>query len=215
MFLLYINSMEEIIQTFVAHSTLMRLVLFVAGLLLSLNTLAQNNVGLKYFGLSIHPKGEKDNAFLMPHKLDKEAYLVLNIGGVLSYEHFIYKDILSIKVAQALYADCAARTGGFSHIGLRGRILKTGKHLVSGGIGPTLVYRRSWLELEGYKNQNRFKGNKDSQWQYLFLWYGGEFEYKYAISKALDFSASFVPGYPDLMSLSLGVNYKLQRRERS
>ena len=178
-------------------------------LLLTLHSSAQNNIGLKYFGLSIHPKGEKDNAFLMPNKLDKEACLVLNMGGVISYEHFIYKDLLSIKVAQALYADCAARTGGFSHIGVRGRILKTGKHLLNGGIGPTLVYRRNWLELEGYTNQNRFRGDKDNRWQYLFLWYGGEFEYKYSLSTKLDFSASFIPGYPDLMSLSLGMNCKL------
>lgn len=178
-------------------------------LLLALHSPAQNNIGLKFFGLSIHPKGEKDNAFLMPNKLDKEAYLVLNIGGVISYEHYIYKDFLSIKVAQAFYADCAARAGGFSHIGVRGRILKTGKHLLNGGIGPTIVYRRNWLELEGYKNQNRFKGHKVDRWQYLFLWYGGEFEYKYALGTQWDLSASFIPGYPDLMSLSLGMNFKL------
>jgi len=178
-------------------------------ILLTLHLSAQNNVGLKYFGLSVHPKGEKDNAFLMPNKMDKEAHLVLNMGGVISYEHFIYKDILSLKIAQALYADCAARLGGFSHIGLRGRIVKKGRHLLAGGIGPTMVFRRNWLELEGYKNQNRFKGTEDDRWQYLFLWYGGEFEYKYSLSRKLDFSASFVPGYPDLMSLSLGINCKL------
>lgn len=177
-------------------------------LLAALHVSAQNKVGLKYFGLSIHPKGEKENAFLMPNKLDKDAYLVLNAGGVVSYERFLYKDILSLKIAQALYADCAARLGGFTHIGLRGRIMKSGKHLLTGGLGPTLVFRRNWMELEGYKNQNRFKGNQEDYWQYLFLWYGGEFEYQYSMSKELDFSVSFVPGYPHLMSLSLGVNYK-------
>ncbi len=184
-------------------------------MVLTLNLSAQNNFGLKYFGLSIHPKGEKDNAFLMPRKWDKEAYLVLNIGGVISYEHFIHQDILSIKIAQALYADCAARTGGFSHIGVRGSILKKGKHRLNGGIGPTIVYRRNWLEMDGYINPNRFKGGQEDRWQYLFLWYGGELEYKYACSKGWDFSASFVPGYPDLMSLSFGLNYKWQRKSKS
>lgn len=40
----------------------------------------------------------------------------------------------------------------------------------------------------------------------MFIWYEGEFEYNYAISDKLNFSASFIPGYPDLMSLSAGVN---------
>lgn len=174
---------------------------------------AQNNFGLKYFGLSIHPKGEEENAFLMPRKLDKQARFVLNIGAVASYETFLHKDRLSLKLAQALYADCAARTGGFTHLGLRAKILRSEKHLLSGGIGPTLVYRRNWQELDGYVNQNRFKGQPDARWQYLFLWYGGEFEYKYFVSDQLDFSASFVPGYPDLMSLSFGLHYKWAGRK--
>lgn len=170
---------------------------------------SQNNFGIKYFGLSIHPKGEKENAFLMPNKLDKNGTLVLNIGGVFSYEHFLIKDILSVKTVHAFYADCAARFGGFSHIGLRGKILKKGKHSLYGGIGPTLVYRRNWLEMSGYVNQNRFKGDLSNKYQQLFLWYGGEFEYKWQFTKTLDFAVSFVPGFPDLMSLSVGLSYNL------
>lgn len=187
----------------------MRGILLIVFSLLTINLAAQNNLGFKYFGLSIHPKGEKDNAFLMPNKLDKDAYMVLNLGGVISYEFFVYKDILSLKAAQALYADCAARTGGFSHLGVRARMLKKGRHILNGGIGPTMVYRRNWLELDGYQNQNRFKGGKNNQWQYLFLWYGGEFEYKYSVSRQIQCAASIIPGYPDLMSLSIGMNYRL------
>jgi len=178
-------------------------------LLLSLSLKAQHNLGVKFFGMSIHPKGEKDNAFLMLNKLDKNGYLVLNFGGIISYEHFIFRDIISVKAVQALYSDCAARLGGFSHIGLRGTILQKGKHTLNGGIGPTLVYRKSWLELDGYVNQNRFMGDEENKFQYLFLWYGGEFEYKYSLNDKFDISISFVPGYPDLMSLSFGINKKL------
>lgn len=169
---------------------------------------AQDNMGIKFFGLSIHPKGETENAFLMPNKLDKTGYLVMNLGAELMYEKFLLKDILSVKLVQALYADCAGRLGGFSHIGLRGKILKKGKHSIYGGIGPTLVYRRNWLELPGYVNPNRFKGDLQDKYQYLFLWYGGEFEYKYQLSKKLDAAISFVPGYPDLMSLAFGMSFR-------
>lgn len=176
------------------------------------NIRAQDNVGIKFFGLSIHPKGEKENTFLMPHKLDKNGYLVMNLGAEVMYEHFFYQDLLSVKVIQALYADCAARTGGFSHIGVRAKIFKTSRHSLYGGIGPTLVYRRNWLEMEGYVNLNRFKGGENVKWQYLFIAYGGEFEYKYTLTHRIDLSASFVPGYPDLMSLAVGINYKLETK---
>lgn len=170
---------------------------------------SQDNVGVKFFGLSLHPKGEKENAFLMPNKLDENAYLVMNFGAEVMYEKFIYKDILSVKVIQALYSDCAARLGGFSHIGLRAKIFKIGRHTLNGGIGPTLVFRRNWLDLEGYVNPNRFKGGPENKFQYLFLWYGGEFEYKYQMNEKLDFAVSFVPGYPDLMSLAFGVSLRI------
>jgi hypothetical protein len=178
--------------------------------ILSNKATAQDNFGIKYFGLSIHPKGENENAFLMPNKLDKNGFLVLNLGAELMYEKFILKDILSIKIIQALYADCAERPGGFSHIGVRGKILKKGKHSIYGGIGPTLVYRKSWLELPGYVNPNRFNSTTGNNIQYLFIWYGGEFEYKYQLGSQIDLAVSFVPGYPDLMSLALGLNFRMK-----
>ena len=171
---------------------------------------AQNNVGVKFFGLSIHPKGEQQNAHLMPNKLDKNGYLVMNFGGEIMCDFFMYKDIFSVKIVQGFYVDCATKFGGFSHIGLRGRIIKKGKHSLVGGIGPTLVFRRNWLELQEYVNPNRFKGELGEKYQYLFLWYGGEFEYKYSINQNLDFAISFIPGYPDLMSLAVGVSYKFK-----
>ena len=175
---------------------------------------AQDNIGIKFFGLSIHPKGEKDNAFLMPNKLDKNAYLVMNFGAEIMYEKFLHKDILSVKVVQALYSDCAEKLGGFSHIGIRAKIFKIERHSLFGGIGPTLVFRRNWQEMSEYVNPNRFKGEVNDKWQCLFLWYGGEFEYKYLISDRVDFSASFIPGYPDLMSLAVGVNLKFNNGKK-
>lgn len=190
-----------------SHKARLLLVVF---LLCTLTIQAQDNIGVKYFGLSFHPLGEKDNARLMPNRLDKNAYLVLNLGGEVMYEKFVYRDILSIKVIQALYADCAERLGGFSHIGIRGTILKSGRHTLAGGLGPTLVFRRDWNDLNGYVDQKRFKSSPASGYQYLFLWYGGEFEYKYNFHGKWDAAVSFVPGYPDLMSLAVGISRKLK-----
>lgn len=170
---------------------------------------AQDNIGIKYFGLSIHPKGEKENAHLMPYKLDKYGYFVLNLGMEFMYEKFFYKDIFSIKFVQALYADCALQLGGFTHIGIRGKIVSYKKNFLYGGIGPTLIYRRNWSRLPNYVNLHRFKGKETDKWQWLFLLYAGEFEYKYFMSEKWSFSVSFVPGYPDLINLACGLNLNL------
>jgi hypothetical protein len=173
------------------------------------NVFAQDNIGVKFFGLSFHPKGEKPNAFLMPRKLDKDAYLVMNLGGLLSYEKFIYKNRMSIKAIQALYADCAVKLGGFSHIGIRVRILKTEKHSIYGGIGLTFIYRKNWLNLAGYNpTGSLYKGDENDIWQTIWLWYGGEFEYKYSFNSQFDLGIMFVPGYPDLMNLAAGLHYR-------
>lgn len=172
--------------------------------------LAGHNVGVRLFGLSIHPKGEATNAHLMPLRLDKDAYLVQDLGLVLSYERgLVADDVFTVKAALAAYADCAQQLGGFMHIGLRGRILHIGRHQLYGGIGPTLIFRENWLRLDGYVDQHLFKGGREDAFQYLFLWYGGEFEYRYQLSPRIDAAVNFVPGYPDLINLSIGFNYKL------
>ncbi|WP_225307213.1 hypothetical protein [Adhaeribacter soli] len=165
-----------------------------------------DNIGLKFFGLSIHPQGD-ENAKLMPRRLDEKGVLVINLGGMLSYEKFFYKDAFSVKAVQGLYSDCAARLGGFSHIGLRGKIFKSGKHSLYGGIGPTLVYRRNWHDLPGYQDPAYFDGKPYATWQYKFLWYGGEFEYAYRLTERFSFASTFIPGYPKLISFSFGIKY--------
>lgn len=169
---------------------------------------AQDNIGLKFFGLSIHPGGD-ENAPLMPRRLDSRGVFVFNLGGMLSYEKFVYEDGISVKAVQGVYSDCAARLGGFSHIGIRARIFKTGKHSLYGGIGPTLVYRRNWYELPGYLDPDYFDGKPTDTWQYKFLWYGGEFEYAYRLTERISFASTFIPGFPKLISFSFGVKYQL------
>lgn len=175
---------------------------------------AQDNLSFKYFGLSIHPHGERDNAHLMPNKLDKNAYGVINYGATLDYEKFIIKDALSLKAVQALYADCAEQFAGFSHIGLRAKIYGHRKGSLYGGIGPTLVYRKNWHSLDAYVDRYRFKGKQEDKWQYMFLWYGGELEYRLRLSESINLAVSFIPGYPDLMSLSWGISYHMPKKEK-
>ena len=171
---------------------------------------AQRNLGFKYFGLSVHPKGDP-NAPLMPLNPDKKGYLVFNLGGMLSYEQFWKPQKYSFKVIQALYTDCAALLGGFTHIGVRALIFQNKRHSLNTGFGPTIIYRRNWHQLPGYQDSGFFKGTPRSAWQYKFIPYGGEIEYNYQLTEKIDFSTTFVPGYPSLISLSFGVRYRITK----
>lgn len=162
----------------------------------------KNAFTVKFIALSIHPVKDNPNAKIYRNRLDKNGYLVMQYGGVLGYERFFYKDIFSIRVQQGLYADCAAVFAGFTHIGWRGRIFKTGKHSLNGGIGPTLVYRRDWSRMKGYVDDGYFK--RHNQWQYKFLWYGGEFEYNYQLTANGQFSVMVVPGFPEVITFGIG-----------
>ena len=83
------------------NGIIMKVFLLSLTVLFSICLKAQNNIGIKYFGLSIHPKGEHENSFLMPNKLDKNGYLVMNFGAVVSYEYFIVEERVSLKIAQS------------------------------------------------------------------------------------------------------------------
>ncbi|WP_026464183.1 hypothetical protein [Adhaeribacter aquaticus] len=189
-------------------------ILFFLLVLLSFTSRAQNNINVKFFGLSLHPKGDV-NAPLMPLNPDKKGYLVFNLGGTVSYEHFIKPDKFSVKFIQALYSDCAAQLGGFTHLGVRWVIFNKNRHSLNGGFGPTFVYRRNWSSLEGYQDSGFFNGAPTDKWQHKFIGYAGEFEYNYRLTDKYDFSTTFIPGYPSLMSLSFGIRYWLNKEPRN
>jgi hypothetical protein len=166
------------------------------------------SIGVKFFGLSFHPYGA-NNAKLMQLKLDNEGVFVLNIGATLNIELYIWKDIVSLKFVQGLYRDCIGQFAGFTHFGIRGKIQFDDSNSINGGIGPTIIFRKNWYDVNGYDDSfSFFNGKPGDMWQWKFIIYGGEFEYNHVVNKKIYFSTSFVPGYPDLMNLSIGLRYK-------
>ncbi|GHV76842.1 hypothetical protein AGMMS49942_16630 [Spirochaetia bacterium] len=174
----------------------------------------QFTIGLKLTGLSIHPKGAL-NAHLMPYKLDKRAIFVINPGIVLSFEYFFYEDIASVKIEQAIYKDCCNQAAGFTHIGVRGRIFQIEKHSLNGGIGPTFIYRKNWYKLEGYNDAFDFfkGGDAKSDWQWRFIWWGGEFEYNYRLTETTELSFTIVPFIPELIELYFGTRVIINKHK--
>lgn len=170
-------------------------------------------MSLKFMGLTIHPTGDR-TAYLQPYKLDRNAYFVMNFGGVLGYERFLWQDVISVKALQALFADCSAGLASVTHVAVRGTFLDRGRHRLSIGFGPAFMVRQDWGRLPGYEPSGYFN---QSTWgllgpvQWKFFWYGVEMEYDVQLSDRLDFSASFVPGLPMAITLGLGLKYWFER----
>jgi hypothetical protein len=169
---------------------------------------AQDNVGLRFVFGTLHPQGDK-MAFLMPNKLDENAVAVLNWGFIGSYQRYIYKKRFSLKVAQGAYSDCARLFAGHTHLGFRVNFLNGRKHSLEFGFGPTFVYRESWNRFEGYIQDTKLLKNTKN-WQWNFVWYGGELEYDYSISKNLDLNINCIPGYPKFFTFAVGARYWLR-----
>jgi len=170
---------------------------------------SQNNVSLKYFGMTIHPFGDY-SADIQPYKLDKNAFFVLNFGGYTSYEHFVWLDMLSLKIKQGVFTDCSAGMMGVSHLGLQMKLVENNKHKLSFGIGPTLIYRESWTRFTEYETSefwNNYNSQRFGNIQYKMILYGCEFEYDYNVSQTTDLSIGFTPGFPFAFTFSFGVKY--------
>jgi hypothetical protein len=161
----------------------------------------KNAFTVKYFGLSMHLR-QTPTPELFKNRLDRKGIAVLNFGGIVGYDRFVVRDVISVRVEQGLYADCASSMAGFTHLGWRGQIFRTGRHSLNGGFGPTLVYRRDWNRLPGYEDDGYF--DRSGDWQYKFYWYGGEFEYNYQLRGHYDLSLNLVPGIPELVSFGAG-----------
>ena len=158
-------------------------------------------IEIKLTGLSIHPRGA-EHANLFRFNLDRNGFFVLNPGIRIGFEYFIFEDIVSIKIAQGLYRDCANQFGGFSHIGFRCRVFQWGNHSFNGGIGPTFFFRRNWYKLEGYSGDDAFfRGGPEDNWQRRFIWWGGDLEYNYRINERFELSTSVIPPLPFLPAL--------------
>ncbi|MFT5823242.1 MAG: hypothetical protein ACI8ZM_004503 [Crocinitomix sp.] len=169
---------------------------------------AQETLTVKYFGLAIHPFGDP-TAHLQPLKLDKKARFVFNAGLFVGYEKYLYKDIFSVKVIQGITSDCSFGFTNVTHLGLRVLLMKTKKHRVHFGIGPTLIVRKSWNRFgDAYTSSgffNEYNSQRLGELQWKIIPYGFEFEYDYSFSDINQLSFSFTPGIP---ATTISVGWK-------
>ena len=171
-------------------------------------------VGLKLITFSSHPKGSP-NARLMPLKFDSRALFVYNPGGSINFEYFLFNNFFSLKFVQGVYGDCALKFLGNTHLGFRLHLLKIKRFSINVGIGPTIIYRQSWFKLDGYDIAEKFlKGNPSEDWEYRFIWYGGEVECNVGVTDGWDVSVSVVPAGIDLINMNAGFRYRFGKTHR-
>lgn len=194
----------------------MRIWLVLVSLLCFLSLNGQETLTVKYFGLTIHPFGDP-TANLQPLKLDKKARFVANVGVFVGYEKFFYKDLFSAKIIQGVLADCSFGFASVTHLGPRVTLLKSEKHRVYFGIGPTFLVRDSWSRFgdeyasSGFFNETYSKRFGELQWS--FIPYAFEFEYDYAFSQKNQLSISLTPGVPLATILSVGWKHWFHLKE--
>ena len=175
----------------------------------------QETLTLKYFGLTIHPLGDK-TAYLQPNKLDKNAHFVANVGLFIGYEKYLYEDFFSLKLIQGFVSDCSNGFASVTHFGPRVALLRREKHRIYFGIGPTLIVRDSWnrfgdaYESSGYFNETYSPRMGELQWK--LVPYAFEFEYDFAFTPDNQLSISLTPGVP-AMILSVGWKHWFHLRE--
>ncbi|MGL1888904.1 MAG: hypothetical protein OCD76_20495 [Reichenbachiella sp.] len=165
------------------------------------------HASLQFVGISYHPGGG-NYADDYPLKIDDDAYWLLNIGGALNVDYDIVDSIAFIRGAAAFYKDCAFFYAGYFHLGIRGVIVRFGKHSINGGMGATLIYRENWNQIPEYENDSFYENAiMNGRWEYQFIFYGGEFDYIYQYSKNIGIQYSIVPGFPMVITSKLGVRY--------
>jgi hypothetical protein len=186
---------------------------FLAFVLFSSAVFSQNSFSLRYFGITIHPFGDQ-TAAVQPYKLDKHAIVVANFGGFFVFDHYLKKDYIAISFMQGVFTDCSGGPGGFTHIGIRARLIDKGKHRLVFGAGPMLYYRRDWNRFDIYHDSgyfHRYHSSHAGDIQYKIFPVGFEFAYHYEISDHFDFNAGFTPGLPLACSFSAGLTWWPER----
>jgi hypothetical protein len=163
-------------------------------------------LSLEYLGLTYHPYGGT-TAEIYPLKFDEKAYLVLSVGaaGNLDYS---FNRFFFVRLATALYADCALVLAGAVHVGPRLQII-WGKNNINLGIGPIFSFRQDWHRFEEYVNDDFYGDRVYRGWQYRFFPTAIEFEYLRRINSTTELQWSILPGVPSVVTLMVGARFQI------
>jgi hypothetical protein len=160
-------------------------------------------LGANYYALTYHPGG---GGAKYPRQFDSKAYWVLQVGTE-AYGDFYLKPWFLLRAAGALYKDCADVWAGFGHFGFRLQWIPVAPVALRIGIGPSFLWRESWLNrVDRYRADAFFGRPKESDtFQSAWIWYGGNVEAEVKLGRGVGLLYSLVPGFPLVMTSSLGL----------
>ncbi len=161
---------------------------------------------LQYLGLTYHPDGG-NTPEVYPLKLDKKAYLVLDVGVAANLD-FRLGDNGFFRFTGSLYKDCAFVTAGCLHMGPRFQF-SWRRNSLNGGIGPIFSFRRDWHRFEQYVDDEFYGRRIYKGWQYRFYMTAVEFEYLRRINDRLELQWSLIPGVPLVITSMFGVRLRI------
>lgn len=164
------------------------------------------HVSFQYLGLTYHPDGGTTPE-VYPLKLDRKAYLVLDVGVVANLDYRI-NNYSFLRFTTALYQDCAFVTGGCVHAGPRLQY-SWGDNSINAGIGPILSFRQDWHRFKEYQGDEFYGDRVYKGLQYRFFPTAIELEYLRRINDSLEFQWSIIPGAPLVITSLFGVRFSL------
>lgn len=161
---------------------------------------------LQYLGLTYHPDGG-NTPEVYPLKLDKKAYLVLDVGIAANLD-YRFSDHAFFRFTGSLYKDCAFVAAGCLHLGPRLEFF-LGRNSFNAGIGPIFSFRRDWHRFEQYVDDEFYGRRVYKGWQYRLYMTAVEFEYLRRINDRLEFQWSLIPGVPLVITSMFGVRLRM------
>jgi hypothetical protein len=164
------------------------------------------HLSLQYLGLTYHPDGGTTPE-VYPLKLDRKAYLVLDIGVAANLDYRL-NDYSFFRLTASLYQDCAFVTAGCFHMGPRLQY-SWGDNRINLGIGPILSFRQDWHRFKEYVDDEFYGDRVFHGWQYRFFPTAIELEYLRKINESMEFQYSLVPGAPLVITSMVGIRFAL------
>ncbi len=161
---------------------------------------------IQYLGLTYHPDGG-NTPQIYPLKLDKKAYLVLDVGAAANLDCRLGRHSF-FRFTASLYKDCAFVTAGCLHLGPRLQY-GWGRSRFNAGIGPILSFRQDWHRFAEYVDDEFYGRRVYHGWQYRLYMTAVELEYLRRINDRMEFQWSLIPGAPLVITSMFGLRFRL------
>jgi hypothetical protein len=170
---------------------------------------AQSNINIKLNTFTY--QFTDNNTQLAKLKLSGNGKFALEPGLIFAYEAFA-SPVTSLKINTALLMDKAGKFAGFPQVLIRIRLFNAYKHSMTLGVGPAFYFRQTWANISGYEANDVYSG--DGAWQFRPVWFSGEIEYNYYLSKMSNLSVSLNLINPESIGLAVGYKYWISKKSK-